>query len=142
MAHLTAFLRDLSTYEGRITGATALMDHVYGSYDISKLTEGNAWKPRTLSDNKSRYLWTDAFGVVNYISLAAETGKSHYLEQADALIHAVHNTLGHERPGGRHSRWLGGASEDHPCAGGLRIGKVEPEGHPDGDGQYYHYLTK
>lgn len=142
MAHLTAFLRDLSTCEGRIAGATALMDHVYGSYDPIKHIGANAWHPRTLSDNKSRYLWTDAFGVVNYISLAVETGKSHYLQQAAALIYAVHNTLGRERPGGRHCQWLGGASEAHPCAGGLRIGKIEPEGHSDGDGQYYHYLTK
>ena len=34
----------------------------------------------------SRYLWTDAFGVCNYITLAAETGERRYLEQADALI--------------------------------------------------------
>lgn len=26
--------------------------------------------------------------------------------------------------------------------GGLRIGKVDPEGTRDGDGQYFHYVTK
>ena len=26
--------------------------------------------------------------------------------------------------------------------GGLRIGKVHDEDHPDGDGQYFHYITK
>lgn len=40
-----------------------------------------------------RYLWTDAFGVTNYITLAAETGEAErYLGQADALISAVHDT--------------------------------------------------
>lgn len=33
-----------------------------------------------------RYLWTDAFGVVNYLTLACETGEQHYLEQAAGLI--------------------------------------------------------
>lgn len=30
---------------------------------------------------------------------------------------------------------LGGATDDSPTAGGLRIGKAHEEGHPDGDGQ-------
>ena len=33
-----------------------------------------------------RYLWTDAFGVVNYLTLACETGEARYLEQAAGLI--------------------------------------------------------
>lgn len=33
-----------------------------------------------------RYLWTDAFGVMNFISLAGQTGDCVYLRQADALI--------------------------------------------------------
>lgn len=41
-----------------------------------------------------RYLWTDAFGVVNYLTLACETGEQHYLEQAAGLI-----------DGGRHRGW-------------------------------------
>lgn len=119
------------------------MDHVYGPYDPthSPSSSPHAWQPRPLADNKSRYLWTDAFGVVNYISLAAETGEKRYLSQADSLINAVHGTLGRER-GGHHMPRLGGATNDHPCLGGLRIGKTHPEGHPDGDGQYFHYITK
>lgn len=135
MARLAPFLKDLSTLEHRVAAADALMAHVYGPFSP-------AWQPRPLADTKSRYLWTDAFGVVNYISLAAETGKSHYLDQADALIKAVHGVLGRERPGGAHAARLDGATADHPTAGGLRIGKVADEGYPDGDGQYYHYLTK
>lgn len=33
-----------------------------------------------------RYLWTDAFGVCNFLTLAVETGDRTYLGQADALI--------------------------------------------------------
>jgi hypothetical protein len=33
-----------------------------------------------------RYLWTDAFGVVNFLTLAAETGSVTWLEQAERLI--------------------------------------------------------
>ena len=35
---------------------------------------------------KPRYLWTDAFGVVNLISLASETGERRYLAQVRALL--------------------------------------------------------
>jgi len=86
---------------------------------------------------------------VNYISLAKLTGKSHYLDQADALIKNVHNILGRQRGGSRlglgsssHQPRLSGSSDEHPTKGGLRIGKIHPEEHPDGDGQYYHYITK
>jgi hypothetical protein len=33
-----------------------------------------------------RYLWTDAFGICNYITLACETGDANYLDQVCALI--------------------------------------------------------
>eukprot|EP00887_Chlorella_sp_A99_P007949 scaffold12.g7949.t1 len=72
----------------------------------------------------------DAFGVVNYITLAGETGEPHFLEQADALIQDVHDTLGRDRAGRAR---LGPATDAEPTLGGLRIGKVHPEGHPDGE---------
>lgn len=40
-----------------------------------------------------RYLWTDAFGVCNFLTLAAETADRTYLEQADTLI----TGWGHQR---------------------------------------------
>jgi len=110
------------------------MDQVYGPYKF-----GSQWIPKPYADNKSRYLWTDAFGVCNYITLFNETGQSHFLAQADALIKNVHDVLGKDRRG---QRRLNSASDEHPLRGGLRIGKVDPEGEPDGDGQYFHYLTK
>ena len=139
MAAVQPYLKDLSSHSGRVTAAGALMDAVYGPLDPARHTVAGSWQPRPLKENSSRYLWTDAFGVVNYITLACETGKEHYLDQADALIHAVHNTLGRDRHKGHR---LGSATEAAPTQGGLRIGKRHPEGHPDGDGQYFHYLTK
>lgn len=159
MARLTN-LKTLTTSEDRLSGAEALMSYVYGPFDPTKHTM-ETWQPRPYHENKSRYLWTDSFGVVNFISLANATGKIHYLDQADALIKNVHNTLGRHRPdsipslstspGGvstsktvtsHHPPRLSGATEDHPTRGGLRIGKEHKESHPDGDGQYYHYITK
>lgn len=46
---------------------------------------------------------------------------------------------GHDRRGRNR---LGQATAEHPLLGGLRIGKEHEEEHPDGDGQYFHYLTK
>ena len=123
------------------------MDIVYGKYS------GTNWVPQSYSDNKSRYLWTDAFGVCNYITLYYETGNTQFLDQADALIKGVHDVLGRERNG---KKRLGNSTDDEPLKGGLRIGKEDPEGlvlflmawlikmtgTRDGDGQYFHYLTK
>jgi hypothetical protein len=67
--------------------------------------------------NGLRYLWTDAFGVVLYVSLYRELGDESWLDRAEELVLDVDRVLG--RPVG------------------LRIGEA-----PDRDGQYYHYLAK
>jgi len=110
-----------------------VMNEVYGSYT------GPNWKPKPYKEGKGRYLWTDAFGVCNFLTLFYETKDSKYIEQADALIKDVHDVLGKDRQGNKR---LDGATNEEPLKGGLRIGKVDPEGTPDGDGQYFHYLTK
>ena len=66
--------------------------------------------------NGLRYLWTDAFGVVNHVSLFRATGDPHWLDSAEALVAEVERVLGRPR--------------------GLRIGEA-----PDRDGQYFHYLA-
>src|SRR4051794_35512698 len=66
--------------------------------------------------NGLRYLWTDAFGVVLYVSLYRELGDEHWLDQAERLVAEVKRVLGRPR--------------------GLRIGEA-----PDRDGQYFHYLA-
>lgn len=66
--------------------------------------------------NGLRYLWTDAFGLVLYLSLHAETGDRRYLDEAEHLATEVDRVLGRPR--------------------GLRIGEAA-----DRDGQYFHYLA-
>ena len=51
------------------------MDLVYGRY------EGADWQPHRYAEGKGRYLWTDAFGVCNYITLWKKTGSQQYLRQ-------------------------------------------------------------
>ena len=111
LTSLASALRDIATPAGRLHAAGAVENHVYGA---SEPGHAASWRPRTYAENKSRwrhggaaaskrsaqerlshcrgrlslcrYLWTDAFGVVNYITLAAETGQRVYLDQAAALI--------------------------------------------------------
>lgn len=109
-----------------------ILDDVYGPYT------GPGWRPAAFSGRSRRYLWSDAFGVCNYISMhyAAGSKDQQYLDQADAVIDDVHETLGCYR--GKDKKRLGAATDEHPLLGGLRIGKEDP----DDDGQYFHYLTK
>jgi len=66
--------------------------------------------------NGLRYLWTDAFGVVLFLSLHRELGERSWVDQAEQLVADVEWVLGRPR--------------------GVRIGEV-----PDRDGQYFHYLA-
>lgn len=128
----------------RIEEAIALMN---GFADRTGLTSEQP--PR-------RYLWTDAFAVCNYISLARITGEQQYMDLALQLVDDVHHLLGRHRDDDKRTGWISGLSEHdgelHPTRGGLRIGKALPERNPDEpfdeqqewdrDGQYFHYLTK
>jgi hypothetical protein len=104
-----------------------------------------------------RYLWTDAFAVCNWLGLARESEDgSTCRERAERLVEQVHHTLGRHRDDDPRQGWISGlddeVGEEHPTAGGLRIGKPLPErgvedpldrrGEWDRDGQYYHYLTR
>jgi hypothetical protein len=76
-----------------------------------------AWmRAERIWPNGLRYLWTDAFGVVLLASMHAESGKRHYLDEAQWLVGEVDRVLGRQR--------------------GIRIGEA-----PDRDGQYFHYLA-
>lgn len=110
----------------------------------------------TTNASPTRYLWTDAFAVCNFVGLARATGDDSYRRLARRLVDQVHETLGRHREDDARSGWLSGlddeAARDHPTQGGLRIGKPLPERDPDAplderlewerDGQYFHYLTK
>jgi hypothetical protein len=103
-----------------------------------------------------RYLWTDAFAVCNILALYHRSGKAADLALARRLIDQVHHVLGRHREDDPRTGWISGLDEEvgeqHPTAGGLRIGKPLNERSPDApydpqkewdrDGQYYHYLTK
>jgi len=105
---------------------------------------------------KTRYLWTDAFAVCNFLELAHRTGERAYTELALQLVDQVHHVLGRYRADDTRTGWISGLDEregeSHPTRGGLRIGKTLPERRPrepldqrlewDRDGQYFHYLTK
>lgn len=103
-----------------------------------------------------RYLWTDAFGVCNFLGLYEKTGDVKFKELALRLVEQVHEVLGRHRDDDKRTGWLSGMDDRegalHPTAGGLRIGKALKERRPgepfderlewDRDGQYFHYLTK
>jgi len=103
-----------------------------------------------------RYLWTDAFGVCNFLGLYGKTGDEKFKELALSLVGQVHQVLGHHRDDEKRTGWLSGLDDRegaaHPTIGGLRIGKALKERRPgepfderlewDRDGQYFHYLTK
>jgi hypothetical protein len=120
------------------------MESIYGSFaDIKNPEE---WMPPLKSGgHRGRYLWTDAFGVINFITLHREWTKSSsstttgnkYLTLARRLVETVHDVLGRTRDG---EARLPGATDENPLGGGLRIGKFDETG-VDGDGQYHHYLT-
>jgi hypothetical protein len=103
-----------------------------------------------------RYLWTDAFGVCNFLGSHRATGDDRFLQFARTLVEQVHHILGRHREDGARRGWISGLPDEegerHPTLGGLRIGKKLNERGPqepvdsqrewDRDGQYFHYLTK
>ena len=104
----------------------------------------------------TRYLWTDAFAVCNFLELDRCSGDKTYRELALRLVDQVHHVLGRHRPDDPKEGWISGLNEEegerHPTKGSLRIGKALGERRPDEpfdeqlewdrDGQYFHYLTK
>lgn len=121
-----------------------------------RLMEDFASSTGIMSGEPRRYLWTDAFAVLNYLELHRLTLEERFRELALRLIDQVHHVLGRHRGDDGRSGWISGLegeeAERHPTARGLRIGKPLPERRPNEpydpvlewrrDGQYYHYLTK
>ncbi|KAI5301608.1 hypothetical protein KEM56_001542 [Ascosphaera pollenicola] len=111
-----------------------LMETVYGSFRLIENPE--TWMPPPMVGcHKGRYLWTDAFGVINFLTLWKETGDDRFRTLACRLILAVHDVLGCDRSGAHR---LPRATKENPLAGGLRIGKEDSTGFNQ-DGQYLHY---
>ena len=107
-------------------------------------------------NSEHRYLWTDACAVQACFALSYEPEGENYKGYALNLIDLVHHTLGQYRHDDHRKGWISGMSpdkgENHPTAGGLRIGKKltkQINGEPfnqslewERDGQYFHYLTR
>jgi hypothetical protein len=134
----------ISSPSPRLDRFEQAMESLYGSF--TSIEDPSEWKPPPKSGgHRGRYLWTDAFGVINLLTMHNEYNKygankhsdNRYLVLADRLVETVHDVLGRHRDG--HSR-LPGATDANPLGGGLRIGKTEDSG-SDADGQYHHYLT-
>ncbi|KAI9934274.1 hypothetical protein MW887_005348 [Aspergillus wentii] len=129
----------------RLDRFQSALESLYGSF--SSITNPSAWNPPGKSGgHRGRYLWTDAFGVLNLLTMhkeymeaggSATKDDDRYLVLAKRLVETVHSVLGRTRDG---IARLPRATEKNPLGGGLRIGKDEERG-PDGDGQYHHYLT-
>lgn len=128
----------MASADSKVHDFIAAMQRVY-SFPKSPTETTQKWSPPPASaGHRGRYLWTDAFGVLNLVTLSRLTPyQSHYLTLAGSLVEAVHSTLGRTRD---LSSQLPGATPENPMGGGLRIGKDDATG-PDGDGQYFHYLT-
>lgn len=136
----------------RLAKFTAAMHHVYQfplpnaatTTPSSPQEQQPPWTPPPCAaGHRGRYLWTDAFALLNLVTLHAlapppPPPAPHHLAHAAALARTVHAVLGRTRDG---TRRLPRATAADPLAGGLRIGKQDDEGAPDGDGQYHHYLT-
>ena len=124
-------MRSSANTTQRFKEATGL---VYGRFEGISEKDAQAWKPPEspgAGGHKGRYLWTDAFGVVNFITLFKETSSPVYLILARRLVETVHDVLGRTSDG---SCRLPPATDSEPLRGGLRIGKVDEYG-SDCDGQ-------
>lgn len=99
-----------------------------------------------------RYLWTDAFGVLSYVSIAerykleGNSGEAEkYKRAANMLVDVVHQTLGSPRSEKSEDHMTKDASSPTGYVG-LRIGKVDSRRVTDYgmsyDGQYWHYVDK
>ena len=66
------------------------MKAVYGPFDTLAPSEASSWTPPQMAEgHRGRYLWTDAFGVLNFLTLGALTSDTVYNTLAARLIQAV-----------------------------------------------------
>lgn len=88
-----------------------------GLVDIDYVLAKLDWmRSERIWPNGLRYLWTDAFGLVLFVSLYDALREERYLDEAEQLVAEVNRVLGRPR--------------------GIRIGEE-----PGRDGQYFHYLA-
>ena len=142
--------------EMRLKDPIVLLNSVYGPVDDPQF-------PLPMPSNEAgicfdgrqrRYLWTDAFGVLAYTSIAevhqregnVQEAKK-YRQAANILIDTVHRCLGSPRSEKIEDAMLPDSSSLSPTGFvGLRIGKVYSKQKTDFgmtyDGMYFHYIDK
>jgi hypothetical protein len=59
----------------------------------------------------TRYLWTDAFAVCNFLELDRRTGDKTYRQLALRLVDQVHHVLGRYRDDDPRQGWISGLGE-------------------------------
>jgi hypothetical protein len=150
LTSLYTISRKMTTSARQYAETDRLMEMVYGK--ISHADFPKSFPKTEAGDSvtgKRRYLWTDAFGVLNYVALS-EAALEHehadksrdYLNAASKLIDDVFNTLGAPKSASfpMQKRAIDGGYK------GLRIGKVQSKIMTDNgmtfDGMYWHYLDK
>ena len=135
-----------------LESALALLESVYGKVESSDFPRPMPKDEAGLcaDGHQRRYLWTDAFGVLAYTSIAQDYSQKNNPQQAQLhqqaaqrLIQVVHECLGTPRSPQDIMR----VDPDSPFGFvGLRIGKVETRKVTDYgmqfDGQYWHYIDK
>ena len=106
------------------------------------------WGTSTAQRQQHRYLWTDAFAVLAYQTLAehyTDEKSRVYSDAVDKLIQVVHECLGKPRSERDEDKMT---PSEISLSGyvGLRIGKVESRKVTDYgmhyDGMYWHYVDK
>jgi hypothetical protein len=155
VANPPVFPRKPVAAAGRMDSAIDLLDSVYGP-----VSSPNFPKPMPESEaglcadgTQRRYLWTDAFAVLAYVSLAdlCVREKKHEDSEksrnaANTLVNVVHECLGHPRTRHRNDDVMARDVNSPTGFVGLRIGKLESRKVTDHgmryDGMYWHYMDK
>ena len=133
----------------------SVMKEVYGNWDdpksgfpipMPRTEAGPDWEPNAKSPTcQRRYLWTDSFGILNFITLShraqSEEKRQKLLDAAQKLADVTEKTLG--TPRSDRLSMLPNSSGGYK---GMRIGKEEAKVMSDAgmsyDGMYWHYIDK
>ena len=124
----------------KLQKSISAMSSIYGPLPSTLSAASTYTFPPQSSAHHGRYLWTDGFAVLNFLTIYTHTSDTVFLTLAQRLVSQVHSVLGYTRD---LRQRLPGATDASPLEAGLRIGKVGDEDDPsgNGDGQYFHYLT-
>lgn len=85
----------MSHRAGNMAAFKAAMELAYGPLSVNG--DDDSWQPPALPTQPGRQLWTDAFAVLNFITLAKSSSSPReadlWSSRAKKLVQSVHNTL-------------------------------------------------